>query len=321
MTLNVVLSAVSWQAGRLRIEGHAYIRRLDAPRQEDTRIEVMLRNTTLHRTIPLKVRRVLAPEATARSGQAAACYDWSGFQVEINPALLSNLRTWRAASWELRVKVSGHGVQRDGPVSSVRPGSAMLPAGRWVADGVWLQPAPEHDGRFLIRATRPAALVTGCQADDQSLQVEGWSAIPLGDKAAVVIGRRQAKGTSARFAVTAADAGPGRYGFRATVPAAQLLAAAAPPAGPPPGQPARHQPEPAGGPGSGQPARRRRSPLGLQPRSWLREPAAAGRGSFRHRCPAHRGRAGDHQLPDALWRLLGRTASAPPDRPADRLDR
>jgi CDP-glycerol glycerophosphotransferase len=78
MTLEVRLDAVNWRAGRLRIEGYAYIKRLDAPREQDVRIDVLLRNTVLKRTIPLTVKRIRRPDVTAQSGQATACYDWSG---------------------------------------------------------------------------------------------------------------------------------------------------------------------------------------------------------------------------------------------------
>jgi CDP-glycerol glycerophosphotransferase len=226
MTLNVRLDEVAWQAGRLRIKGSAYIRRLHAPRQEDTRIEVMLHNTVLKRTIPLKVTRMARPDVTARSGQAAACYDWSGFMVEIKPERLSNLGTWRAASWELLVRVRGRGAKRKGPVRSVVAGSAALPEGRWVGGGVWLQPAPLHDGRFLIRAARPDALVTGCRAEGDDLHIEGWSGLPLTAKARVVISLQQGGGKPARVPVTATDSAFGRHGFRAAVPITRLLRAA-----------------------------------------------------------------------------------------------
>src|SRR6266581_2726694 len=225
MTLCVRLDAVTWHAGRLRIEGHAYIRRLHAPRQQDTRIKVMLRNTVLKRTIPLKVTRIERPDITARSGQAAACYDWSGFMVEIKPERLSNLGTWRAASWELRVKVRGRGVRRQGPVRSIAAGSATSPEGRWFAGGVWLQPAPEHDKRFVIRAARPGAVATACRADGDDLQIEGWSALPVGAGAAIVISLQQGGGASTRVPAAAAADGAGRYGFRAAVPITRLLPA------------------------------------------------------------------------------------------------
>jgi len=226
MPLNVRLDSVTWHDGKLRIEGHAYIRRLHAPRQQDTRIRVLLRNTVIRRTIRLKVTRIRRPDVTARSGQAAACYDWSGFMVEVRPERLSNLGTWRAASWELKVRVRGCGVRREGPVRSNTPGSATLPDGRWVANGIWLQPAPLHDSRFLIRAARPAALVTACRADGRHLQVEGWSALPLGPKAAVVVSLQQGGGKPARVPATATGTAAGRHGFRATVPVRRLLRAA-----------------------------------------------------------------------------------------------
>ncbi|HEY7145501.1 MAG TPA: bifunctional glycosyltransferase family 2 protein/CDP-glycerol:glycerophosphate glycerophosphotransferase [Streptosporangiaceae bacterium] len=225
MELNVQLDAVSWHDGRLRIEGYAYIRRLHAPRRQDTRIEVTLRNTVIHRNIRLKVTRIERPDVTARSGQSAACYDWSGFMVEIKPERLSNLGTWRAASWELRVRVRGHGVRRDGPVSSITPGSASLPEGRWAGGGVWLQPAPEHDRRFLIRAARPGAVATACHADGDELRIEGWSAVPIGKKAAIVISLQRTGGRLARVPAVATGESSGRYGFRASVPVPQLITA------------------------------------------------------------------------------------------------
>jgi CDP-glycerol glycerophosphotransferase len=224
--LDVQLDEVRWHGDKLRIEGYAYIRRLDAPLEQDTRIDVLLRNPVLRRTVRLKVKRVKRPDVTARSGQAAACYDWSGFVVEIDPARLSNLGTWRAASWELRVRVRGHGVRREGPVKSVVPGSALWPEARWVAAGVRLQPAPEPGGRFTIRADRPGALATACRADSDQLQLEGWSATPLGPKAAIVVSLQQGGGKPTRIPATATGTSAGRYGFRAAVPVSTLLSAA-----------------------------------------------------------------------------------------------
>jgi CDP-glycerol glycerophosphotransferase len=226
MSLNVRLDAVRWHGEKLRIEGCAYIRKLDAPREQGTRIDVLLRNPLLRRTVRLKARRVKRPDVTARSGQAAACYDWSGFVVEIDPARLSNLGTWRAASWELRVRVRGQGVRREGPVSRVTPGSALWPEARWVASGVRLQPAPEPDGRFTIRAGRPAALATACRADGDQLQLEGWSTVPVGSKAAIVVSLQQGGGKPTRIPATAAGRSAGRYGFRAALPISMLLSAA-----------------------------------------------------------------------------------------------
>jgi CDP-glycerol glycerophosphotransferase len=223
MKLQVRLDAVSWQAGRLRIEGYAYIERLDAPREQDVRIDVLLRNTVLKRTLRLKVKRIRRPDVTARSLQAVACYDWCGFMAEINPARLSNLGTWRAVRWELGVRVRGHGIRREGPVRKLLPGSATWPEGRWLRDGIRLQPAAEPDGGFVILAERPGAVVTGCSADGDQLLLEGWSAAPLGTKAAIVVSLQQGGGKPKRVPAIATGTTFGRHDFRASVPITELL--------------------------------------------------------------------------------------------------
>src|SRR5260370_34433928 len=72
MTLNARVDGVTWRGGKLRIEGHAYIRQLDARTVRDTRIQVTLHNSSTHRTIRLPVQRVHRPDVTARSGLAGA---------------------------------------------------------------------------------------------------------------------------------------------------------------------------------------------------------------------------------------------------------
>jgi CDP-glycerol glycerophosphotransferase len=224
MTLNARLDEVTWRDGHLHITGHAYIRRLDAPAQGDTRIQVTLRNHKLHRTIRLPVQRICRPDVTALSNQAAACYDWSGFAVELDPKRLATLGSWRAASWELRVRVSGRGIRREGPVTGVVAGSASWPEGRWAAAGMWLQPAPEHDGRFNIRASPVGAFVTGCRAEDGALEFSGWSTAEIAAGAALVVSRRQSS-QRIRVPVTASGGQDGRAGFRARLPLATLTAA------------------------------------------------------------------------------------------------
>jgi CDP-glycerol glycerophosphotransferase len=229
MTLNARLDDVTWHDGRLRITGRAYIRRLDAPAKGDTRIHVRLRNHKLHRTIRLPVERVYRPDVTALSNQTAACYDWSGFTAELDPKRLATLGSWRAAAWELRVRVSGRGVRREGPVTGVEPGPAKWPEGRWAAEGVWLQPAPEDDGSFNIRARRIDAFVTSCHPEGDALEMSGWATGEIAAGAALVISRRQ---SAKRIRIPIETSSPetsspqaGRTGFRARLPLATLTAA------------------------------------------------------------------------------------------------
>jgi len=237
MTLSASLDAVTWRGPRLRIEGSAYIRRLDAPQQSDTQIRVALRNSRTHRTIRVPVERIRRPDVTARSGQQAACYDWAGFAVEIQPRRLATLPgVWRAANWELTIEVRGGGLVRSGVPSAVSHGSAQWPEGRWVGGKVWVQPAAEHDGRFIIQGRPVDALVTGCRAGDGAFEIEGWTTFPLHQGATLVLSPRRGGGKAIR--VPAAAAGPwtgpdGRGGgrraaFRAQVPVSKLISRADP---------------------------------------------------------------------------------------------
>lgn len=228
MTLHARLDAVTWDNGRLRIEGHAYIRRLDAPHLGDTRIRISLHNARLHRTIRLPVRRTHRPDVTASSNQAAARYDWSGFVVKIDPRRLSTLGQWRAAAWEPRVEVRAPGIRRTGAITSAAPGSAAWPQGRWITGNVWLQPAAEPDGRFIIRAKQVRAFVTSCRAVGGVLELDGWSTVPPSAGAAIVISRRYVGETPVRVPVETTGRDGGRSGFRARLSVAQL---AEPPGG------------------------------------------------------------------------------------------
>ena len=237
MTLNARLDAATWRGGKLRIEGSAYIAQLDAPAVRDTRIRVMLRNSRTRRTIRLPVQRIRRPDITARSGQAAVCHDWSGFAVQISPRRLATLPgLWRAANWELLVRVSGAGISREGPISEIALGSAQWPEGRWVKDGIWIQPSPEADRRFVIRGLPVGAFATGCRTDGGLLEIEGWSASALSPDAALIITPRRGNAAAVRVPVTAAGQPPApgrgkrrrseRTAFRAQIPVAQLVSSA-----------------------------------------------------------------------------------------------
>ena len=233
MTLNACLDSAEWHDGKLRIEGHAYVHRLSSATPSDCRIRVTLRNSRTRRTIRLPVRRVFRPDVTARSKQSATCYDWSGFVGEVSPRRLATLPgVWRGANWELRVEVAGGGLRQEGPVASVRPGSAQWPQGRWVAGSVWLQPAPEDEARFVIRGQSISAFVTACAAGEGTLDIEGWTSLPLSAGATVIASPR--KGGGAAVKVPAEPLPPpdgdapgtgrkrGRHFFRARIPVREL---------------------------------------------------------------------------------------------------
>ena len=243
MTLSTSLDAVTWRGSKLRIEGNAYIRRLDAPAKSDSEIRIALRNHRTHRTIRLPVERIRRPDITARSRQLAACYDWSGFAVEVHPRRLATLPgVWRAANWELTIEVRGGGLVRSSVTSLVSNGSAQWPEGRWVTGTAWVQPATEQDGRLVIQGRPVTALATSCRASGGTLEIEGWTTFPLHQGATLVLSPRRGGGQAIR--VPAEPAGPWtapagqgrghgrgrgrRTAFRAQVPVSKMVSSADP---------------------------------------------------------------------------------------------
>lgn len=235
MTLNAGLDAAGWRAGKLRLEGHAFIERLSSATPSDCRISLTLRNRRTRRTIRLPVERAFRPDVTARSVQGSVSYDWSGFTAEIDPRRLATLPgLWRAANWELMVSVSGGRLRRKGPITIVRPGSAQWPEGRWITDDVWVQPAPEHDARFVIRCQRITGLVTSCVASDDAIDIEGWTTFALTADATLRFAQPTGGSKAVRVPAKVTEAEPGRPGhggkgkttFRASVPVSKLTSSA-----------------------------------------------------------------------------------------------
>ena len=67
--------------------------------------------------------------------------------------------------------------------------------------------------------------MTACRADDDALELAGWSTAELAAGAALVISRRQSGAQRIRLPVETGSREGGRTGFRARVPLAALTAA------------------------------------------------------------------------------------------------
>ena len=162
---------VTWEDGRLCVDGHAYVERLAmTPR---TRLDLWLEHAGSGRRIELPVVRVRRPDVTADSGQAVASYDDSGFRVEIDPANLRIDKAWKAADWRLHVSVRAHGLRRTGTFRRQAHGRASWTPMADVADGVRMQLVREGSDPVTIRLKRPGAFVTDLRIDGDIAEITG----------------------------------------------------------------------------------------------------------------------------------------------------
>ncbi|WP_433474620.1 bifunctional glycosyltransferase/CDP-glycerol:glycerophosphate glycerophosphotransferase [Spirillospora sp. CA-142024] len=210
------IDRAGWVDGRLRIEGHAYIRHLDSSTEDGSRIRLWLVAANKRGLMRVPVTRVRRPDVTARSRQSTVSYDWSGFVAEIDPSTLRMFGRWRDVDWVPCVEIVNRGLRRRSTFANPRLTGRQWPDDRECAPGVLVQGvAGKH--RFVVQVRRTPAAVTGCHLEGGELWLDGWSLAPLGDEPRVTatpkVGRATVVGP---VELTGGD------GFRARLPVAGL---------------------------------------------------------------------------------------------------
>ncbi|WP_119728654.1 bifunctional glycosyltransferase/CDP-glycerol:glycerophosphate glycerophosphotransferase [Thermomonospora amylolytica] len=163
---------ITWRDGRLRIEGHAYVDRLETARPEDSVIEVEVRRR-IRRFIPRvlrpRVERLRRPEITAASGQATACQDWSAFAVELDGARLGR----SAGTWHVFVTVTAGGVRHRTRLTGPT-GAALRPPAHETDSGLRISPGYTRADELVIDVRPVRALVTEARTDGGVIELTGW---------------------------------------------------------------------------------------------------------------------------------------------------
>jgi CDP-glycerol glycerophosphotransferase len=171
LDLESVIDDVTWQDGRMYIDGHAFVRRLAMT--PDTRLDVWLEHIKSRRKVTLQVERVKRPDVTADSGQSAVSYDDSGFRVAVDPASLKVNHGWKTGDWRLHVEVKGQGFRRTGMVKKQAAGRASWTPLIDIADGVRMQVVRQGSDPAAIRIKRPPAVITAMRLDGDVAEVAG----------------------------------------------------------------------------------------------------------------------------------------------------
>ncbi|MFE1176031.1 CDP-glycerol glycerophosphotransferase family protein [Streptomyces sp. NPDC058773] len=150
-----------WRDGVLVLRGYAYLRNLDAAARHR-----YLRTAVLscgRRRVLLPLRTVAMPAATVESGQELHCYDWSGFELRLDPARLRRGGRWEEGDWSVGVLLVSAGVVGAGALSAPDAGSGAAPRSHEVAgaDG-GLRLTPWYaGGRLRLSVGRGARRLAG----------------------------------------------------------------------------------------------------------------------------------------------------------------
>ncbi|NED93017.1 hypothetical protein G3I76_74875, partial [Streptomyces sp. SID11233] len=101
--LLATLRTLSWEEGRLRLTGHAWIDRVDQPGPLSAVKALALVEEGTGRRLVLPTRNVHCPEATVLAGRKQHNYDWSGFSHLLDPARLRPEGGWRESVWRVGI--------------------------------------------------------------------------------------------------------------------------------------------------------------------------------------------------------------------------
>ncbi|MEV8507530.1 bifunctional glycosyltransferase family 2 protein/CDP-glycerol:glycerophosphate glycerophosphotransferase [Actinoplanes sp. NPDC051475] len=163
---------VSWQDGKLRIRGHAFIPGQSAARPWSTSRLIWLKENGGLRTRRTPVVNRRCVDATADHGSAKTSYDWSGFDALIDAqALRTPEGEWRDGEWSVVVGVVGLGTKSKGSLEMGQPANPLpLPAYR--SGDVRITPFVAA-GRLRLRVERVAATLTSVQRDGDTMVFSG----------------------------------------------------------------------------------------------------------------------------------------------------
>ncbi|GAA4226167.1 CDP-glycerol glycerophosphotransferase [Streptosporangium album] len=208
----------------LRVSGRAYIKGIDLPQKESSAVTATLRNIRTDRVIDLPVRRLLRTDVTAAPHREATCYDWSGFEVDLDLAVLT--QPARKTRWQLEIQVTAQAVRRSGPLtatvsSDVRrlPGIAVPPRGTLHVD-------VNADDEVLLRVQRIQGEAEVRAEDEGAFEVSGWVASDgQAGSGGTLLARLRRGGREFGVPALCTPLGGGRIGFRARLPVAGLLPA------------------------------------------------------------------------------------------------
>ncbi|HEU5159010.1 MAG TPA: CDP-glycerol glycerophosphotransferase family protein [Streptosporangiaceae bacterium] len=228
LRLRTGVDDVEWRNGRLWISGHAYVDGLGTRHRGRCRLVVLLRLAGTRRAWPVRVRRVRRPDVTATINQRGRCFDWSGFEVEIDPARLGAMSGKVPRTWELHVLLATRGTFRRGPLAGPLPGRAEHPPFRDIPDGkgglIRVQPAISQRGHLVIRTAQVAARLVEYHVGGDALHLTGWTDVALPDDAVLAV-RLRRNTLTVRAPLTVGAEEGGRRRFAATFALERLLPA------------------------------------------------------------------------------------------------
>ncbi|MGI8328773.1 bifunctional glycosyltransferase/CDP-glycerol:glycerophosphate glycerophosphotransferase [Actinomadura scrupuli] len=162
VSLRTRVHEVTWEDGKLRVSGEAYINSVNARRKWTSVKAITLRRGK--RRIPLLATQTHKPGKTSGA--------WSGFTFTIDPKRLRRRGRWIDGGWKVHAAVFNSGVYRKAALRGGVSGSGANPPYHYVSDDVRIVPRIKG-GEFRVRVETVRALATSLEWSGDTLTVSG----------------------------------------------------------------------------------------------------------------------------------------------------
>ncbi|CAM5324470.1 hypothetical protein GCM10010329_39110 [Streptomyces spiroverticillatus] len=223
LELKAPLQEISWEGGRLRMLGHAWIDNIDQATKHSAVKVLQLKKGGSRRRSVLPLRNVHCPEATTYSGQKQYNYDWAGWEVFLDPAKLAGRGgVWQEGVWHVGLGLASAGLVRKRAVHASGPVAAAHPPYKWLSEDFRLVPSVEKTS-LKLRVEKVRALVTGHRAVDGDIEIEGTirESLKPGETVSLRVTNRKS-GEVLTYAVVLEPVVGGRTPFLVRVPLADV---------------------------------------------------------------------------------------------------
>jgi CDP-glycerol glycerophosphotransferase len=175
LSLRAKALEITWEGDKVRFRGHAYISNLNVHKKHMSLKVVGFRNPKTKQRFLRPIRTLLAPEATAASGQGRYSYDWAGFEFTLDPAQLKQKGKWTDGSWRIAMGVLSRGVLRKARLGIE---SGVEPLTHYLNDYQRLVVLPVS-GRLEVRIETIGARLATHRRDGDDLVLGGEITRPL----------------------------------------------------------------------------------------------------------------------------------------------
>ncbi|CAL9453698.1 bifunctional glycosyltransferase/CDP-glycerol:glycerophosphate glycerophosphotransferase [Streptomyces sp. enrichment culture] len=178
LKLQAPLQDLRWDNGKLHLAGHAWISQIDQSHKRSAVKILVLKKDGSRRMTVLPLRNTHVPEATSLSGRRHTNFDWSGWEVDLDPAKLRRGSQWEEGTWRVGIGITTAGLVRKRSVQVKGPTRANHPPYQWLDDNYRLLPTPEK-GALRLTIERVRALITDHRATGTDIEIDGEIRVPL----------------------------------------------------------------------------------------------------------------------------------------------